>query len=601
MATTERTRLDPVTFSILSSAFVALVDEMVSTVQRSCLSFSIYVGDFSGSLMDADGDLVAEGTRDISVHVGALQPSTKAILEDFPEDEMKPGDVFMFNDPYRGGTHLPDMSFIRPIFWDGRRIGFTCQKGHWLDVGGSIPGSMDALATEIYQEGQDIVPAKIVEEGVPRHDVVNNLLSNIRVPVESAGDMWAQIEATKTGERRLFEMIGKYGLDLVLAAMQGTMDHTERQVIAEVLMCPEGTWEAEDFIDGDPNAPEKGPIRVHAKLTITHNPPKLIYDVRGSGPPTNSGMNSIRSSSFGAIVGGTKHIFPWILLNAGWLRVVEGIYPKESVLNVSRPYAVCGEVAGTYEKLVNSVFAIWAHIKPEKSWAASFNCAYFLSGGHDDRPGLERYFIHYHWVTGGYGGMHGRDGRSGATPIFGAGLQNQSIEQKERQWPVTLQLMERKTNSMGAGKWRGGCGFDTSIRFDNSGGVTLSYVSDRGKNGPGGPPGLFGGKRGIYQGAILNPGRPDERWLDVIFKGVIAEQGDVVNHYTQGGGGYGDPLERDPDAVLEDILDEFVSLEKAREDYGVVINAVDPEVLGYEVDQSATDKLRQTMRGARAS
>ena len=284
MATTERTRLDPVTFSILSSAFVALVDEMVSTVQRSCLSFSIYVGDFSGGLMDADGDLVAEGTRDISVHVGALQPSTKAILEDFPEDEMKPGDVFMFNDPYRGGTHLPDMSFIRPIFWDGKRIGFTCQKGHWLDVGGSIPGSMDALATEIYQEGQDIVPAKIVEEGVPRHDVVNNLLSNIRVPVESAGDMWAQIEATKTGERRLFEMIGKYGLDLVLAAMQGTMDHTERQVIAEVLMCPEGTWEAEDFIDGDPNAPEKGPIRVHAKLTITHNPPKLIYDVRGSGP-----------------------------------------------------------------------------------------------------------------------------------------------------------------------------------------------------------------------------------------------------------------------------------------------------------------------------
>ena len=579
---------------------VNLVDEMASTVQRSCLSFSIYVGDFSGGLLDDKGHLVAEGTRDVSVHVGALEPSTKAVIEDFPRDEMKPGDVFMYNDPYRGGTHLPDMTFIKPVFWNGKIVAFTCTKGHWLDVGGSIPGSMDPLATEIYQEGQDVPPMKVIEEGQPRHDVINKLMSNIRVPLESGGDMWAQIEGTRTGERRLLEMIEKYGADIVLSAMQETIDYTERQMIAEILKCPEGTWEAEDFIDYDPGNPDKGPVRVHVKLTLQHNPPKLIYDVRGSGPPTQSGMNATYSSSHGAIVAGTKHIFPWILLNSGWLRVIQAIYPKESVLNVPRPYACCGEVAGSFEKLCHAVIAVWSQIKPDKAFAPAFNLSYFMAGGRDDRPGMaDKYFIYFHWMTGGWGGMSDRDGRDAASPIFGAGVINQSIEMKERLWPVTLQHFSHKTDSMGAGKFRGGSGLDSAMRIDNWGGVLLSHCGDRGKFGPGGPPGLFGGKRGIYQGVTYNPGRPNEKWLDLMFSGVKVEKGAVLAHYTQGGGGYGDPLEREPDMVLEDVLDEFVSLDSARDEYGVVINAIDPEILDYRIDWDATQKLREEMRQAK--
>ena len=597
MATEQQTKLDPVTFSILSGSLVALVDEIASSVQRSCLSFSIYVGDFSGGLMDASGNLVAEGTRDSSVQVGVLQPTTKAVIEDFPRDQMKPGDVFMYNDPYRGGTHLPDLTFIRPVFWDGEVIAFTCTKGHWLDVGGSIPGSMDPLATEIYQEGQDIPPMKVIEEGEPRKDVINKLMSNIRVPLESGGDMWAQIEATRTGQTRLIALIEKYGLETVLAAMQENVDHTERQVIAEILKCPEGTWETVDYIDRDPKYPEKGPVPVHVKMTIQHDPPRIIYDVTGSGPPTHSGMNATKSSSMGAIIAGTKHVFPWILLNSGWLRVVKAIYPEASVLNAPRPFACCGEVAGSFEKLINSVVRVWSNVKPDKTFGTSYNLEYFMLGGYDDRVGREdKYFIYYHWMNGGWGGLSDRDGRDASAPIFGAGCPQQSIEQKERQWPVMLTHYTHKTDSMGAGKYRGGCGLDTALRILNESGVVMSYTSDRGKFGPGGPPGLFGGKRGIYQGVNYNPGRPNEKWLDVMFSGVSVEQEDIIAHWSSGGGGYGDSLERDPEVVLADVIDEFVSVEGACGDYGVVIKEVDREVLHYEIDREATERLREEKR-----
>lgn len=195
------------TFSILSSAFVNLVDEMVSALQHSCLSFVIYVGDVSGGLLNADGALVAQGTRDVAVHVGALQPSTESVLEDFDVSDIEPGDVFAFNDPYRGGTHLPDMTFIAPVFWEDRLVAFTATKGHWSDVGGATPGSMNALAADIHAEGLVVPPLKIVSRGEVREDVLNLILSNIRIPVTARGDFYAHVQASRTGESRLHELI----------------------------------------------------------------------------------------------------------------------------------------------------------------------------------------------------------------------------------------------------------------------------------------------------------------------------------------------------------------------------------------------------------
>ena len=597
MAIKQTTQIDPVAFSIIASGFVNLVDEIVSSVRRSCMSLALWVGDFSGSIMNADGDLVSQGTRDLSAHVGVLQPCTKAVIEDFGKENLRPGDVYVYNDPYRGGTHLPDMTFIRPVFWDGRLIAFAVTKGHWSDVGGSTPGSMDAMADEIYKEGLFMPPVKLIDQGVLRKDVEKLILSNLRLEEECAGDMRAQIQGTGTGEQRLHQMIEKYGLDTILAAFDECIDTSERQLTDEILNCPEGTWEAEDFLDYDPKYPERGPVRVHVKMTLTHSPPRILYDVRGSGPPTHAAMNATESSSLGALVAATKYIFPKPFLNVGWHRVISAIFPDSSVLNVRRPQACCGETSGAYEKVIRAVIECWSQIKPERSFAGNFNVNYFLGGGRESRPGFgDKYFMFYHWHNGGWGGRFEKDGRDGGSPIFGAGLVAQSIEHMEKVWPIFIEKHTSLRDSMGAGKWRGGVGTEAILRIETEGGATMSYVCDRGKYGPGGPPGLFGGERAIHEGVTKNIGKPNEKYLDVYFSNVQVDEGETMHHYSSGGGGYGDPLERDPKAVLEDVLDDFVSVERARTSYGVVINALDPDVLHYEVDQAATSKLRSEMR-----
>ena len=594
--------IDPVTFSILSSAFISLVDEMVSALQDSCLSFVIYCGDVSGGLLNARGELVAQGTRDVAVHVGALQPSTQAVIEDFADVEggIEEGDVYAFNTPYRGGTHLPDMTFISPIFWDGEVVAFTATKGHWSDVGGATPGSMNALAADIYAEGLIIPPLKVVSRGVVRHDVRNLIMANIRIPVNSTGDLIAHIEAARVGERRLHGLIAKYGLDVVLGSMDATLDHSERELAAEILKCAEGTWETEDFIDYDPQVPEDGPVKVSLKMTIQHNPPRVIYDMRGSGPPVQSGMNGTRGSTTGALVAGTKYIFPKPLMNAGWLRIIEAVFPETSVVNAVRPYAVCGEVSGAYEKTTACVQRVWAQVLPQRSFAGNFNLEYVVAGGVDDRPGRNNnYFVYYHWHTGGWGGKYGADGRDCGAAIFGLGILNQSSEVIERMWPVTFQRLAPVTDSMGAGRWRGGAGLESVLRVENAGGVRLSYIADRGEDGPGGPRGLFGGHDGIPIRVVKNIDTAEESSLPIYFADEFVGQHGNFYHVSSGGGGYGDPLDRDPQAVVEDVMDKYISLRSARHHYGVVIKVRDADLLDYQIDIEATQTLREEMRAAR--
>ena len=593
LATNSTSEVDPVTFSILSSAFVNLVDEMVSALQHSCMSFVIYVGDASGGLLNAQGELIAQGTRDVAVHIGALQPSTQSVLEDFDAESIEAGDVFAFNDPYRGGTHLPDMTFIAPIFWEGELIAFTATKGHWSDVGGPTPGSMNVLAADIYAEGLVVPPFKVVSRGEVRQDSLNLILANIRLPVTAKGDFLAHVEASRTGEKRMHQLIGKYGLGTVLATMESVLDHSERELVAEILSCPEGTWETEDFIDYDPKAPEDGPVRVHLKMTIQHDPPRIFYDMRGSGLPVESGMNGTHSSTSGALVAGTKYIFPKPPMNAGWQRIIKPIFPEASVVNAVRPYAVCGEVSGAYEKTTACLQRVWAEVKPQQSFAGNFNLEYVVAGGVDDRPGRNNaYFVYYHWHTGGWGGKYGSDGRSCGAAIFGLGILNQSSEVIERMWPVTFGRLAAVQDSMGAGKWRGGAGLESVLRVENSGGVRLSYIADRGPDGPGGPRGLFGGLDGIPIRVIKNLDMADEKKLPIYFADETLGKDDTFYHVSSGGGGYGDPLDREPQQVLDDVLDKFVSVEAARQDYGVVVVVGDPDLLEFAVDEEATERLR---------
>ncbi len=585
-------RLDPVTFEVLKNSFVNLVDQMSEQMLRTCYSFVIYARDFSNCLCDHNGDTVMQGSQDIAVHVGTLHYSAKAVLAAFGDD-LHPGDVIAVNDPYLGGTHFCDVRIIRPVFHEDRLIALIQTNGHWADVGGTVPGSFDITAREFYGEGLRIPPVKIWDKGVYRADVARLIVANMRLAEERLGDLRAQSEATRIGEEYLRRLITKYGVGTVVAAMAECQDYVERLTRARIKELPTGTWETDDFIDIDPDKGE-GLVRVHVKLTIDGD--DLHYDLTGSDPAVGCFLNASYGSAFSAVVAGTKTFFPDLPLNSGFYRVVKANLPEGSVVNAPWPHAVTGFCSGAYEKIMNATFELWSQVLPERALACSFNLEYLLVGGWDRRPGYGRQFMWYDWMVGGWGGRNGKDGSTATAPVFGVGLMIQPLEGQERLTPVLTTHHEILTDSGGPGKYRGGCGvMKGGILTQNSGSV-MSYCCDRERSVTFG---INGGLPGYPHGAWLNPGQPGGRFLGAIFSGVPVKEGDEFNRPSSGGGGFGDPLERDPVMVLEDVIDEYVSVARARTDYGVVIRPVDPARLRYEVDGAATANERAAIRANR--
>jgi N-methylhydantoinase B len=582
--------LDPVTFEVLRNAYVNLVDRMSEQIIRTCYSFVIYNRDFSCCLNDANGDTVTQGTQDIAVHVGTLHYTAKAVL-DFYRDDLHPGDVIITNDPYIGGTHFNDVRIMRPVFCDDQLIAVTQTNGHWADVGGPVPGSFNIKAQEFYSEGLRIPPLKIWDRGTYRKDVANMIVSNMRVPEDALGDMRAQAEATRVGEERLFELIEKYGLDTVLTAFAEVQDYVERIMRKRISELPDGTWETEDYIDSDPSS-EEGLVKVHVKMTIKGD--EVHYDLSGSDPYTGSFLNGGFGSSFSAVIAGTKTFFPDVPLNSGMYRVIHATLPVGTVVNAPAPIACTGFCSGSYEKIMNAIFELWSQVMPERAMACSFNLEYLLVGGKDKRPGYGgKEFMWYDWMAGGWGGRVGKDGANATAPVFGAGLAVQPLEGQERGAPVLTTEHRILTDSGGPGKWRGGCGVAKGGLLAAAERPVMSYCADRERSITWG---IQGGLPSIPQGVILNPDSPEERHLGVVFSNVPTRSGDSFTRPSAGGGGYGDPLERDPDRVLEDVIEGYVSVERARKDYGVVIREIDPELCRYEVDLEATRKERGLIR-----
>lgn len=257
-----------------------LVDQMAEQMLRTCYSFVIYNRDFSCALCDAEGNTIMQGTQDISVHVGTLHLTAKAVLEDFADD-IHPGDVFLINDPYRGGTHFSDIRVILPVFHEEKLIALMQTNGHWADVGGSNPGSFDITAKEHYGEGLRIPPVRIYSKGQYLADVVNIIVMNMRISQERIGDLRSQVEAAKVGEKQLIEMIEKYGMDTVLLAFDEVQNYVERLTRAKIKTLPQGQWETVDYIDMDPQIGD-GLIPIRVKMTITED--EILYDLSGSHP-----------------------------------------------------------------------------------------------------------------------------------------------------------------------------------------------------------------------------------------------------------------------------------------------------------------------------
>lgn len=464
-------------------------------------------------------------------------------------------------------------------------------NGHWADVGGKVPGSFDITAREHYGEGTRIPPVKVWDRGIFRKDVAHLVVANMRVPEERLGDLWAQAEATKVGAQRLIELIEKYGKETVLAAFREVQDYVERVVRARLQDLPRGTWETEDYVDADPTVGD-GMIPVRVQMTISDD--GIHYDFSSSHPAINCFLNSTYGTTYSAVVAGTKTFFPDIPLNSGFYRVVTAHMPEGSIVNAPAPAAVTGSVAGAYEKVMNAIFELWSHIIPARALVCAFNLEYLLVGGWDKRSGYEgKFFMWYDWMAGGWGGRQGKDGANATAPVFGVGLSVQSVEGQERLTPVLTTKHELITDSGGPGQFRGGCGLEKGGILTAAANAAISYACDRGRSLTWG---LFGGLPSLPHGAWLNPGRPNARYLGTVFSGVPIDPDDHFTRPSAGGGGLGDPLARDPGEVLEDVIDGYVSVERAAKDYGVAIRPSDPEICAYEIDEEETRRLRQEIR-----
>ena len=331
--------LDPVTFEVLKNSFVTVVDEMAEQILRTCHSFVIFSRDFSCALHDANGDTIMQGSQDIAVHVGTLHLKAKAVLEDF-EGDIHEGDVFAINDPYRGGTHFPDFSLIRPVFADGELIALAQANGHWADVGGSVPGSFDVGATDHFGEGIRVPPIRVVDKGTPRDDVIGMIASNSRAPGDIVGDCHAQIEATRVAEQELFRLIDKYGKEDVVTAFGAVQDYVEKLTRARIADLPDGTWETEDHVDFDPGG-EEGLVTVKVKLTIDGD--EILYDLNGSDPAIKSFLNSGAGVAFSGAIASAKTFLPEIPLNSGFYRAIKvDVGPEGTIVNAGWPNAVTG-------------------------------------------------------------------------------------------------------------------------------------------------------------------------------------------------------------------------------------------------------------------
>lgn len=584
--------LDPVTFEVLKNSFITAVDQMAEQILRTCYSFVIYNRDFSNALNDAKGDSFAQGNGDISVHVGTLHYTCKEVIRFFGDD-MHPGDVFMVNDPYAGGTHFSDVRLIRPIFVGDEIIGYAQSNGHWSDMGGSVPGSFDVMAKDMFREGLRITPVRIFDRGRFCRDVAHLIASNTRDPASLIGDMQAQAEATQVSAREILRLVDKYGKDTVVGGMAAVQDYVERAARQRIAALPDGVWETVDYIDRDVSGGE-GMIPIRIKMTIAGD--RVIYDFTGSHPCIGSIYNSAFGATFSGVAAGMKTFFPDLPLNSGFYRVIEVIAPEDSVVSARWPVAVTGFLM-PFEKIMNATYEMWSKIMPQRAISCTFNIEYLLTGGADARDPKKPIFMFYDWLPGGWGGRNGRDGTNLMNACFGTGMLSQPVEGQERGNPILVLEFEALTDSAGPGQFRGGVGARKTSLLREAEKTVLSYICDReravvwGTNG-----GLPSMPHGLH---VRRTGANQDTWLGSVFSDVPLQSGDVFSRPTAGGGGYGDPLERDPEKVKEDVADGYVSIERAARDYGVVLAVIDIDLCDYAIDQEATLRERSTIRAQR--
>jgi N-methylhydantoinase B len=575
---------DPIEFELFKNALFGIADEMALTVFRTTYSGVLKDNmDYSTALFDGDGVLVAQGLT-LPGHLGSMPTAIAAIKAGFA-GQVDPGDVFILNDPFQGGMHLPDVFIFKPIFEPGENqkpIAWACAVCHQTDVGGRVPGSNASDSTEIYQEGLRIPPLKFYERGIRNETLFSLIEKNVRVPVKVFGDLRAQLAACHIAEQAVIELAAHYGAEKLATYMTELVDYAERMTRAALRGLPDGVYDFLDHIDDDGIDVGK-PIPL--KVTITKSGDAIAVDWTGSASQVKGAINNTLSYTKSASYCAIRSILPQnIPTNEGVFRAISVTAPEGTIANMVLPGA-CAARGLTGFRMVDCMFGALAKMLPAEVFAASDggNTGVSIGGYYGDRSP----FIYVDFTCCAWGARPYADGLDGNSHIY-ANMASQPIEVTETEQPLQITAYEFIQDAMGPGRFRGGAPFRREYKLLAEEAI-LQVRSDRRTFRPFG---LYGGGPGKPSMNYLNPERNPAPLPSKLT--MTMRRGDLFRHEVAGGGGWGDPLERDPALVLRDVLNEFISERAAREDYGVVL-AGKP----LAVDVVATKALRERVRRER--
>ncbi|WP_306111683.1 MULTISPECIES: hydantoinase B/oxoprolinase family protein [Roseovarius] len=572
--------MDPITLSVIQAGLQQVCDEMDLAFSRAAFSPVIAEANdrSDGIYAAADGALIAQGAGGLPVFVGTMQYSTATLIEMIGDGRVgapAPGDIYIVNDPYLGGTHLMDVRFARPFYRGDRLFCWLSNTGHWPDTGGAVPGGFSASATAVEQEGLRLPPVKLFKRGQMDAEIYSIICSNIRVADQRIGDVRAQAAALDLGAERLGALMDRYGDEVVEAAIEALRDRAAQQMRRFIGEIPAGAYEAVAWIDSDGVVDEPLAIR----LKVTREAERLVFDFTGSAPPCLGPMNSVRATTLSSVYLAMRHIFPDVPISSGAFEPLEVTGIEGTFLDAQYPRPVSGCAAEVSQRIAEAVFAALVQALPERVTAAPAGTSgNFALGGHD--PAKGRDFVMYQLSGGGYGGWDDGDGITNGCSTIGIS-KAPPVEIMEQAFPVLYHRYALREGSGGAGRMRGGFGLDYEVEL-RRGQAKASFVMDHGRFGP---QGAMGGGDGAPNEVTV--WRGDVPYTPVHFskeQDIPLEPGDRVRVKTPGGGGYGDPMQREPALVAADVRLGRYSVEEAERLFGVVI------------EEGVVDKVATTQR-----
>ena len=572
--------VDPITLQVIQARLAGIVQEMQNSLFRTGYSTIIRESqDASCAILNTQGEVVAQHVV-LPLHMGAFPACAAGLLKNYTPSEIQEGDAFITNHPYLGGSpHAPDMAVLAPIFYQGDWVGFAANLAHKSDIGGPVPGSCWSQAREIYQEGLHVPPIKYASNYQTSKDIDAVIGANSRTPELVVGDLRGQVGAARLGEKRFQEMMDRYGKETILASYGQLFAMTEAKVRSEIASWPDGTGEGERFVDSDGIDLDK-PVRIHVRIDKKGD--RLLFDFTGCADQTKGPANirpTIVCAACCYLL--TCLVDPALAINYGLAKVIEIKVREGSVVNPYFPAPV-NTYNPTVHALVEALLEASSQITPHKKVGDGCSSRSIIIGGRNNKTGKS--YVQYEIFGGGSGGRSGKDGVSG-TNVNQSNARIAPIEIIESEFSTRLRRFELIPDSGGPGRFRGGLGFvreyellDHDARFSLR--STKHTVA---------PKGIDGGLDGKTGRCTLNPGTPQARVIPSRYSDHTLHPGDIVSLETPGGGGLGNPLERDPLRVLNDVRNGYVTQEKAREIYRVAIDSMDGD---FAINETETRNLR---------